>query len=386
MDDHHRFETKEVHAGGNDDQHGALNTPIYATSTYEYETPTELEGDHRYSRMSEPTRDDLEAAFADLEGGEHASAFASGMAAIDAVFSLLSAGDHVVAGRNLYAETHELLTKVYADYGVELTTVDVTDADAVADAVRPETAMVYVETPTNPMLRIADIEAAAEAAHAHDAVLAVDNTFSSPALQRPLELGADIVVESMTKYLGGHSDVLAGAVAIRDDDLAERIAYYQYARGGIPSPFDCFLVRRGIRTLSARMERHCRNGRAVAEFLDDHPKVERVYYPGLESHPNHEVADRQMADFGGMVSFELAGGISEASAFVSNLEVVALAESLGGVESLAEQPATMTHQDFSEAELAEAGIPASLVRLSVGTEHEDDLLDDVGQALDAAFE
>ncbi|WP_132057876.1 trans-sulfuration enzyme family protein [Halorussus amylolyticus] len=387
MNDDRRFETKEIHTGPDDDAHGALTTPIYATATYEYDTPSDLRGDHRYSRMSEPTRDDLEAAFADLEGGTDASAFASGMAAIDAVFSLLSSGDRVVAGKNLYAETHELLANVYSEYGVEVEHVDITDADAIADAVTSETTMVYFETPTNPMLRIADIEAAAAVADANDALLAVDNTFASPYLQRPLELGADIVIESLTKYLGGHSDVIAGAVATRDDaDLAEEIAYYQYARGGIPSPFDAFLVLRGMKTLSARMERHCANARAVAEFLDGHEKVERVHYPGLESHPNHEVAARQMADFGGMMSFELAGGIEEASDFVSNLDVVALAESLGGVESLAEQPATMTHQDFSADELADAGIPVSLVRLSVGTEHEDDLLADVEQAIETAFE
>ncbi len=385
MDDR-RFETREIHSRRTPDAHGALTSPIYANATYEYATPTDRRGDHRYSRMSAPTRDDLEAAFAGLEGGSHASAFASGMAAIDAVFSVLSAGDHVVAGQNLYAETHELLTNVYAEYGVDVTHVDVSDADAVADAARPETALVYLESPTNPTLRIADVGAAAAAAHDHGALLAVDNTFASPYLQRPLELGADLVVESLTKYCGGHSDVLAGAVAARDADLAERIAYAQYVRGGVPSPFDCFLVLRGMKTLSARMERHCRNAAAVAALLDDHPRVESVYYPGLESHPNHDVAAGQMDGFGGMVSFELAGGREEAAAFAANLDTITLAESLGSVESLVEVPALMTHQDLSPEELAAAGITETLVLLSAGTEAEADLLADVEGAIDAAFE
>ena len=376
--------TGEVHAAEPDDKHGALVTPIYANATYEYDTTDAPRGAHRYSRMSSPTRDSLEAAVAKLERGNHASAFASGMAAIDATLSLLDPGDHVVTGRSLYAETHELLMEVYTEYGVDVSAVDVTDPDAVAAAAGPETAMIYLETPANPTLRIADIEAAAAVADEHDAVLAVDNTFASPALQRPLELGADIAIESLTKYLGGHSDAIAGAVATRDDDLAEEIAYYQYARGGIPGPFECFLVLRGIKTLSARMERHCRNATAVAALLDGHDAVDGDHYPGLESHPNHDLARRQMRDFGGMVSVELAGGLEAATAFVSALDVFTLAESLGGVESLAEHPGTMTHQDHSAAELREAGIPPGLVRLSVGIEGERDLLADVERALEAA--
>lgn len=379
-----RFETREVHASARTDQYGALSTPIYANSTYEYDTMDGPRGGHRYSRISGPTRDELERAFADLEAAEHAIAFASGMAAIDAVCSLLSGGDHVVVGESVYAETHELLTRVYADYGIETTVVDSTDPDAVTDAMRPETAMVYAETPTNPTLRIVDVEATAAVVDDHpgDPLLVVDNTFASPYLQRPLERGADLVVESLTKYVGGHSDVVAGAVATRDDDLAEEVAYYAYARGGTPGPFACFLALRGIKTLSARMERHCRNATAVAALLDGHDAVERVYYPGLESHPNHEVARRQMADFGGMVSVDLAGGREAAAAFAADLDVFVLAESLGGVESLAEHPATMTHQDFSREELERAGIPPGLVRLSVGTEHRDDLLRDVEGSLD----
>jgi cystathionine gamma-lyase len=385
MDDR-RFETREIHAGRDRGEHGALTPPIHATSTYEYETPTDTRGDYRYSRMAEPTRDRLEAVFAEMSGGDHGAAFASGMAAIDAVFSLLSPGDHVVAGANLYAESHELLTNVYSEYGVDVTHVEITDAAAVADAIGSETELVYFETPTNPMLRVGDVSAIADAAADHDALCAVDNTFASPYLQRPLELGADLVVESLTKYVGGHSDLIAGAVATRDEDVAERVAYVQYARGAIPSAFDCFLALRGVKTLSARLDRQCRNARRVAEFLADHPSVQRVYYPGLESHENHAVAARQMADFGGMVSFELDGGVDEAARFAANLDVFTLAESLGGVESLAEVPAVMTHQDFSAEELANAGIGETLVRLSVGTEHPDDLLADLDAAIEATFE
>jgi cystathionine beta-lyase/cystathionine gamma-synthase len=381
----YRFETKEIHAGQKRDEHGALMTPIYANSTYAYKTPTELHGNYRYSRMDEPTRSDLEGVIARLEEGEYTRAFASGMAAIDSLFSTLSTGDHIVAGQNLYAETHELLTNVYADYGIKVTHIDITDASAIASAARPETALIYFETPTNPLLRIGDIAAAADIADEHDARLAIDNTFASPYLQRPLELGADVVVESLTKYISGHSDLIAGVVTTNDTEFAEEIEYFQYTRGAIPSPFESFLAIRGTKTLSARMERHCSNARAIAAWLDDHQNIERVYYPGLESHPNHDVATQQMDDFGGMVSFELAGGVEEATAFASETDVITLAESLGGVESLLEVPAAMTHQDFSSDELAAAGISESLVRLSVGTEHETDLIADVERAIEAVF-
>ncbi|MEF8782736.1 MAG: PLP-dependent aspartate aminotransferase family protein [Haloarculaceae archaeon] len=377
------LDTRGIHGGQGRDQYGALTTPIYANVTYEYDSPTDLGGPHRYSRMSEPTRDDLEALLADLEGGSHASAFASGMAAIDAIFSLLSAGDHVVAGATLYAETHDLLSDVYPRYGVEVSHVDMTDPDAVRNAVREETALVYAESPTNPLLQITDLEAAAAVAREAGAVLAVDNTFASPALQRPLELGADLVVESLTKYLGGHSDAIAGAVATDDPGLAAELERIQYTRGAIPGPFECFLVRRGAKTLGARMDRHCRNARAVAETLAAAGAVDRVYYPGLESHPGHEIAADQMADFGGMLSFELAGGVEAATAFVAALKKITIAESLGGVESLIEVPAAMTHQDLSPAELAAAGIDEGLVRISVGIERQADLLADVRRGLDA---
>jgi len=384
MDDQ-QFESRAIHGGARTDEHGSVMSPVHVSTTYEYETPAETRGDYRYARMASPTRDELEAVVADLEGGDHASAFASGMAAIDAVLATLSPGDHVVAAKNLYAETHDLLTTVYAEYGVETTRVDVTDAAAIESAVRPGTALVYLETPTNPVLNVADVAAAAEAAGAVDARLAVDNTFASPYLQRPLELGADVVVESLTKYVAGHSDVIAGAVATDDPAVAEEISTLQYMRGAIPGPHECFLAVRGARTLPERMDRHCRNARAVVEWLDDHPRVETVYYPGLASHPNHDVAREQMDDFGGMASFELDAGVEAASEFAANLDLVALAESLGGVESLVEQPAVMTHQDLSPAELRAAGIGESLLRLSVGTEHPDDILADLDGAMEETF-
>ncbi|ELZ30393.1 Cys/Met metabolism pyridoxal-phosphate-dependent protein [Halogeometricum pallidum JCM 14848] len=378
------LDTRAIHAGEQKPDN-ALVTPIYANATYEYESSTALGGRYRYSRMSAPTRGDLESVVANLEGATHAYAFASGMAAIDAVFSLLSAGDHVVAGSSLYAETYDLLADVYPRYGVSVTHVDVTDPDAVRDAVREETALVYVETPTNPLLRVVDIAAVADAAHEVDAVAAVDNTFASPALQRPLELGADLSVESLTKYLNGHSDAIGGSVATRDADLALRLEKTQYTRGAVLGPFESFLVRRGAKTLQARMDRHCRNAAAVADALVSHAAVDTVYYPGLDSHPGHEVAAEQMADFGGMVAFELSGGVDDATEFVAALETVTIAESLGGVESLVEVPAAMTHQDFTAEELHAAGIDPGLVRLSVGIEREADLVADVRRGLDAVL-
>ena len=385
MSEYH-FETRQLHAGVEPDDHGALMTPIYANSTYEYDSPTALRSEYRYSRIDGPTRAALEASVADLHGGSHGRAFSSGMGAINNVLTLLSAGDHVVAGSSLYAETHKLLTDVFRTYGVEVTFVDITDAANVENAMKPETALVYLETPTNPLLQVADIEAVAAIAEAGDARFAVDNTFSSPYLQRPLELGADIAIDSLTKYMGGHSDVIAGSVVTDDEELDEELGFYQQTLGATPSPFDCFLVLRGIKTLGARMERHCHNARTIAKFLDEHSAVRDVYYPGLDTHPNHAIAARQMADFGGMLSFELDGTTEDASALVSNLDVFTLAESLGGVESLIEQPAVMTHQGLSREERTEAGVTDSLVRMSVGIEHPDDLVADLEGAIDAAFD
>ncbi len=383
MDDYH-FETRQVHAGQEPDEHGALMSPIYANSTYEYDTPTELHSDYRYSRIDGPTRRDLEATIAGLEGGSHGRAFASGMGAINNVFTLLSAGDHVVAGGSLYAETHKLLADIYTRYDIDVSFVDITDTTNVEAAIQPETELVYLETPTNPLLQIADIETTAAIADEGGALFAVDNTFSSPYLQRPLELGADIVIDSLTKYLGGHSDVIAGAVVTDDADLDKKLGFYQQTLGATPSPFDCFLVLRGAKTLGARMERHCHNARRIAEFLDNHSAIREVHYPGLDSHPNHDVAARQMRDFGGMVSFELDGSTEDASTLVSETELFTLAESLGGVESLIEQPAVMTHQGLSREERLEAGVTDSLIRASIGIEHPDDLVADLENAIDEA--
>jgi len=341
-------------------------------------------GDYRYARMDEPTRAVVDELIADLEGGEHGRTFASGMAAINALYTAtLSSGDHVVAGQNLYAESHTLLTRVFADFGVEVTFVDTTDIDAVADAIRPNTALIYFETPTNPLLSVSDIASVVDVVEktGEDPVVAVDNTFASPYLQRPLELGADVVVESLTKYVAGHSDVIAGATVTNDQELDETLKFVQYNQGATPSPFDCFLVTRGAKTLGPRMQTHCDNARSVAEFLDGHSAVENVYYPGLPNHLNHDVAAEQMRDFGGMVSFELDATLESTTAVVGNTEVFALAESLGGVESLIEQPVPMTHQDLTPEELEAAGLSESLVRLSIGTEHIDDLITDLDSTL-----
>lgn len=383
MDDHHPA-TREVHAGLDAHPYGAVNQPIDTSTTYRYASPRDRGGEYRYDRMGAPTRDELEAVIADLEGATDAFAFASGMAAIDAVLATLEPGDHVVAEHNVYAETHDLLAEDYPAYGIDVTRVDTRDPDAIDAAVREETALVYLETPTNPLLHIADIEAAVDAAGSVGARVAVDNTFASPVLQRPLTLGADVVIESLTKYVGGHSDVLLGSVATADADLASSIERIQYTRGAIPGPHGCYLAIRGSRTLSRRVDAQSANANRIAKWLDDHPEVATVHYPGLETHPNHAVADRQMDAFGGMVSFELTGGVDAAEAAVTNLEVITLAESLGGIESLIEVPSLMTHRDVPAADRRRAGITDGLIRLSVGIEHSSDLVDDLSHGLDAA--
>ncbi|WP_226479653.1 cystathionine gamma-synthase [Natrinema amylolyticum] len=384
-DSDRRIETRSIHAGQDPDpETGALMTPIHANSTYEQDAP----GDHRgyeYSRTGNPTRTDLEANLASLENADHGRAFASGMASINTVLNLLEAGDHVVTGNDVYGGTHRIFTQVYEDYDVDFSFVDMTDLDEIEAAFREETALLWLETPTNPLMSIVDIAGAADIAHAHDALCAIDNTFATPYLQRPLDLGADIVSHSLTKYLGGHSDVVGGALLTNDAELDERLGFYQNSVGATPGPFESFLVLRGTKTLPVRMDRHCENARAVADFLDDHPDVERVYYPGLESHPGHEIAAEQMDDFGGMLSFELDASLEEASEVVSNTEVFTLAESLGGVESLIEQPAPMTHAAIPREERIEAGLSDSLIRASVGIEHVDDLIDDLEGAIDAAL-
>ena len=392
MSDDHRddvpdtgaFETRAIHAGQRPDpETGAVMTPIYASSTFAQDAP----GDHRgyeYSRTDNPTRAALEANLASLEGGTYGRAFASGMAAINTVLNLLEAGDHVVVGEDVYGGTHRLFTQVYEDYDLAFDFVDTIDRDAVADAVTSATELVWLETPTNPLLQVVDIAEIAEITHDYGALCAVDNTFATPYLQRPLELGADIVAQSLTKYLGGHSDVVAGALVTDDKNLDEQLGFYQNSVGATPDPFACFLVLRGTKTLPVRMERHCENARELAAWLDDQLAVDRVYYPGLDSHPQHDLAATQMNDFGGMLSFELDGTLEMARSLVSNTEVFTLAESLGGVESLIEQPATMTHASVPREVRRETGVTDGLVRVSVGLEDVTDLRMDLEQALAAA--
>ena len=384
-DSDERFETRAIHAGQEpDEETGALMTPIFANSTYVQDGPGEDRG-YEYSRTGNPTRDDLEDNLASLEGGEYGRAFSSGMGAINTVLNLLEAGDHVVAGDDVYGGTHRIFTQVYEEYDVSFDFVDTTDHDAVRAAMGEETELVWVETPTNPLMNVNDIGALAEIAHEYDALCAVDNTFATPYLQRPLEFGADVVCHSLTKYLGGHSDLVAGALVTNDADLDERLGFYQNSVGATPSPFDCFLVLRGTKSLGVRMDRHCENASVLAHWLDGHDHVDEVYYPGLESHPHHDLAAEQMDDFGGMVSFELDATLEEASEFVAATEVFTLAESLGGVESLIEQPAAMTHAAIPKEEREAAGLTDGLIRASVGIEHVEDLEADLEQAMDATL-
>ncbi|MEF8772061.1 cystathionine gamma-synthase [Halodesulfurarchaeum sp.] len=377
------LETEAIHGGLEPDpETGAVMTPIYASSTFAQNAPGEHQG-YEYSRSGNPTRSALESNLAHLEGGEYGRAFASGLAAISTVLNLLESGDHVVVGNDVYGGTHRLFTDVYEDYDLEFDFVDTTSPTAVQKAIRPATELVWIETPTNPLLRIVDIEAMSELAHSEDALLAVDNTFATPVLQRPLSLGADIVAHSLTKYLGGHSDIIGGALLTDQSTLDEQLGFYQNSVGATLSPFDAFLVLRGIKTLPVRMERHTENAQAVATWLETHPAVETVYYPGLESHPQHELAARQMDGFGGMVGVELDYPIDIVESIVSETEVFTLAESLGGVESLIEQPATMTHATVPRAERLQAGVSDSLIRMSVGLEGLSDLKADLDQAIDA---
>jgi cystathionine gamma-lyase len=378
-----RFGTRAVHAGAiRDPLAGAVMTPIYQTSTYVQEGLGRHKG-YEYARTRNPTREALERNVAALEGGRHGFAFASGLAALDAVLKLLSAGDHVVSGENLYGGSHRQMTHIWARLGLAFTFVDAADAERLAAAVTPATKMVYVETPTNPMMRLCDLAAAAAVARRAGALLVVDNTFATPYFQRPLELGADVVLHSTTKYLNGHSDMVGGMLVLNDDALAERLGFIQNGSGAVPGPFDCWLALRGTKTLALRMQQHDANGRRIAEWLTRHPKVERVYYPGLPSHPQHDLACRQMSGFGGMLSIEL-GSVARARAFVEGTRVFALAESLGGVESLVGHPASMTHASVPPEQRRAMGLTDSLVRLSVGIEDVVDLIGDLEQALGAA--
>jgi cystathionine gamma-synthase len=375
------FETRAIHAGYEPDPTtGAVIPPIYATSTYVQDGVGGLRGGYEYSRSANPTRTALEGAIAALEEGEKGFAFASGLAAEDTILrALTKPGDHCVIPDDAYGGTFRLFDKVTKPWGLDFTAAAVSDVDAVRAAVRPgSTRVVWVETPTNPLLRIGDIETLASVAHAAGALLVVDNTFASPYLQQPLALGADVVVHSTTKYVGGHSDVVGGAVVVRDLDLAEAIAFHQNAMGAVPGPFDCFLTHRGLKTLGVRMDRHCDNAEQVVEFLARHPKVAEVIYPGLPDHPGHAVAARQMRRFGGMVSFRHADGEQAAVDTCGRAAVFTLGESLGGVESLIEHPGRMTHMSVAGTELE---VPADLIRLSVGIETAGDLVADLDQAL-----
>jgi len=375
------FETRAIHQGQDPDPAtGSIITPIYQTSTYVQEAVGKHKG-FEYSRTGNPTRAVLERCLASLEGAAYGLAFASGMAAEDAVLRLLSPGDHLLIPHDAYGGTYRLVARVYEPAGFSFTPVDMTEASACTTEWRDETKLVWIETPTNPLLRVIDIEAVAEIAHERGAIVVVDNTFATPYLQNPLALGADIVVHSTTKYLGGHSDVVGGFVATNDDARADKLAFLQNAIGGVPGPFDCWLVLRGLKTLAIRMERHCANARAVAEMLVEHPAVADVYYPGLDGHPGHETAKRQMRDFGGMVSFTHRDGEQAALDLVTRTHLFALAESLGAVESLIEHPARMTHASVANSPLA---VDPALVRLSVGIENAGDLIDDLRQALDAS--
>lgn len=377
-----KFNTKVIHAGVEPDQStGAIMTPIYQTSTYVQKTP----GDHKgfeYSRTGNPTRAALESNLAALENAKYGLCFGSGLAAIDAVIKLLKPGDEVVSTNDLYGGTYRIFTKVFENYGIKFHFIGMENAPNIEKYINANTKLIWVETPTNPMLNIIDIEAVARISKKHQILLGVDNTFASPYLQNPIDFGADIVMHSVTKYLGGHSDVVMGALMLNDDSLAQKLYFIQNSCGAVPGPMDSFLVLRGIKTLHLRIQRHCENGKEIAHFLKNHPKVDNVYWPGFEDHPNHEIACKQMKDFGGMLSFSLKGNrLEDAFKLVSSTSLFTLAESLGGVESLCGHPASMTHAAIPKQEREKTGVVDSLIRLSVGVEDIDDLKSDLSIAL-----
>ena len=375
------FATRAIHAGQvPDPATGAIMTPVYLTSTFVQDAPGQHSG-YDYSRSGNPTRAALEANLASLEGGSFGLAFASGLASEHTVLHLLGSGDHVVASRDLYGGSYRLFTEVWHRLGVQFSFVDTSRPEDIAAAIRPATKQLWIETPSNPLLTVSDIAAACDIAHRHDVLVVVDNTFATPFLQRPLELGADIVIHSTTKYLGGHSDVVGGAVVTNDEAVFERLKFLQNAIGAVPGPLDCFLVLRGTKTLGVRMKEHCANAMAVSRFLKDHPEVSQVRYPGLESDPGHAIAARQMSGFGGMVSVELDGGIERNIRFATTTRIFSLAESLGGVESLVGHPATMTHAAIPQEERRRGGLADALVRLSVGIEDQKDLLEDLSRSI-----
>ena len=377
-----KFGTKTIHAGQEADQAtGAIMTPIYQTSTYVQASPGEHKG-YEYSRTGNPTRNALEQNLAALENGKYGLCFGSGMSAIDAIIKLLSPGDEVISNNDLYGGTYRIFTTIFENYGIKFHFIGMEDTDIIDSLINKNTKMLWAETPTNPMLNIIDIEKLGQISKKHKLIFVVDNTFATPFLQRPLELGADIIMHSLTKYMGGHSDVVMGAAICKDDNLAERLYTLQNSCGGVPGPMDSFLVLRGIKTLHLRMQRHCENGKVIANFLKDHPKVGEVYWPGFQAHPNHEVAKKQMDDFGGMVSFNLKGNkLEDAIKVVSSTHYFTLAESLGGVESLIGHPASMTHAAIPKQEREKTGVVDSLIRLSVGVEDIEDLIADLDNAL-----
>lgn len=378
-----KFNSKTIHGGQRPDKaYGSVMPPIYQTSTYAQSTPGEHQG-YAYSRSANPTRTALENSLASIENGNYGLAFASGIAAIDAVIKLLCPGDEVVSTNDLYGGSYRLFKQIFEKFGIKFHFVGMHNAAKIEDCINEKTKLIWVETPTNPMMNLIDIKAVAQLTKKHKLLLAVDNTFATPYLQTPLDLGADIVMHSATKYLGGHSDVVVGALVVKDKDLADKLYFIQNASGAVCGPMDSFLVLRGIKTLHVRMQRHCENGKAIAEYLANNPKIEKVYWPGFEDHPNHEVAKSQMTDFGGMISFVPKGSSYEdAIKIVEKLQVFTLAESLGGVESLAGHPASMTHASIPKEEREKSGVVDALIRLSVGIEDVRDLIADLEQAIE----
>ena len=378
-----RFETIAIHAGERPDKaYGALSMPIYQTSTFAFESVGKTRG-YDYSRTANPTRKALENTIAQLEGGKAGFAFATGMAAEATVIHLLKAGDHIISGDDVYGGTYRLFQDVMSNFRLEFTFLRMDSRQAIEKAIKPNTRMLWLETPSNPLLNIIDIEMVVDIAKRHDLLTVIDNTFATPYFLRPIEYGIDLVVHSTTKYLNGHCDVVGGAVVTTTDELTERVQFLLNAMGTCASPFDCWLVLRGIETLPVRMRQHQENATAVADYLKGLPAVKRVFYPGLDSHPGHEIAKRQMKGFGGVVSFELKGGAETVNSFLERIEVFSLAESLGGVASLAEHPATMSHASMPQDYRDKVGITEELIRLSVGLENIDDLIDDLRQALEA---
>ncbi|HEY9186124.1 MAG TPA: cystathionine gamma-synthase [Salegentibacter sp.] len=379
-----KFNTKTIHGGqeNTDPAYGSVMPPIYQTSTYSQSSPGEHKG-FEYSRSANPTRTALEKSLASIENAKFGLAFGSGLAAIDAVIKLFKTGDEIISTSDLYGGSYRLFTSIFENFGIKFHFIGMQDASKIEKYINEKTKLIWVETPTNPMMNIIDIEAVSKIAKKHELLLGVDNTFATPYLQQPMELGADIVMHSATKYLGGHSDVVLGALVVNDEKLAEKLYFIQKASGAVCGPQDSFLVLRGIKTLHLRMQRHCENGEAVAKFLRNHPKIEKVYWPGFEDHPNHDVAKKQMTGFGGMISFTTKKNTLESAIkMVENLKVFTLAESLGGVESLAGHPASMTHASIPKEERVKTGVVDSLIRLSVGVEDEEDLIEDLKQALD----